>query len=144
MNDLLLAPFSEDEVSVALNSIGDLKASGPDGMPSIFFKRFWDILGNKVINEVMQILNENQPVPEEWNQTTIALIPKVKQPERVTKLRPISLCNVLYKIVSKILANRLKGILPEIISSTQSAFVPGQLISDNILIAYEMTHHLLK
>lgn len=67
MNDFFLAPFGEEEVSVALNSIGDLKAPEPDGMPSIFYKRFWDIVGNKVCDEVLQILNEGRQVPEEWN-----------------------------------------------------------------------------
>lgn len=127
MNDSLLAEFSEEEVVAALNSIRDLKAPGPDGMPSAFYKNFWDVVGRKVTSEVLQILNEGAPIPVEWNQTVMSLIPKVKTPESVSELRPISLCNVLYKIVAKILANRLKEILPNIISPTQSAFVPGDL-----------------
>jgi hypothetical protein len=141
MNLVLLKEFTREEVKVVVDSIGDLKAPGPDGMPAIFYKRFWDVVGEKVTNEVLQILNGGQ-FPEGWNETTIVLIPKVRNPEQLKDLRPISLCNVLYKIVSKVLANRLKGILPEIISPAQSAFVPGRLISDNILIAYELTHYM--
>ena len=80
--------------------------------------------------------------PDGWNDTTIALIPKVQNPEEVKDLRPISLCNVLYNMVSKVLANRLKVILPEIISPSQSAFVPGRLISNNTLVAYEILHYM--
>jgi hypothetical protein len=74
------------------------------------------------------------------NITHIALIPKVKNPSNVTEFRPISLCNVLYKLIFKVLANRLKKILPQIISKTQSVFILSRLISDNILTTYETLH----
>lgn len=141
MNDALLKEFTVEEVKRALDAIGDMKAPGPDGLPSIFYKQMWDVVGTKVCEEVLQVLNGGC-MPGGWNDTIIALIPKVEVPESVTELRPISLCNVLYKIVSMVLSNRLKTILPDIISPTQSAFVPGRLISDNILTAYEMTHYL--
>jgi len=141
MNEQLCKPFSVDEVEKALNSIGDLKAPGPDGLPAIFYKKCWDLVGNKVTDEVLVVLAGGD-FPDGWIDTTIALIPKVSNPEEVKDLRPISLCNVLYKMVSKVLANRLKVILPEIISPAQSAFVLGRLISDNTLVAYEILHYM--
>lgn len=76
------------------------------------------------------------------NRTNVALIPKVKTRQYMTQFRPISLCNVLYKIGSKVLANRLKPLLMNIISPLHSAFVPGRLISDNSLVAFEIFHFL--
>lgn len=110
-------------------------------MPAVFYKRYWHIVGSEVTNEVKNFLNGGE-IPQGWNFTTVVLIPKVDNPERMKDLRPISLCNVVYKIASKVLSNRLKVVLPEIISPNQSAFIPGRLITDNVLLAYELTHFL--
>ena len=76
--------------------------------------------------------------PANVNNTLITLIPKCDNPSTVRDLHPITLCNVLYKIIAKVLANRLKVLLPDIISANQSAFVPGRSILDNVIVAFEM------
>lgn len=126
-------------MKAGLNAIGDLKAPGSDGMTSLFYKKYWETVGADVTREVLLFLNGGD-LPSEWNQTVIVLIPKVPNPESLKDLRPISLCNVLYKVASKVLAGRLKLILPDIISQNQSAFISGRLITDNVLVAYELTH----
>jgi hypothetical protein len=96
-------------------------------------------VGRDVCKAVLFYLKKGQ-LDEEINMTNIVLIPKVSSPSKLTDYRPISLCNVLYKLISKVLANRLKLILPNIISLEQSAFVSGRLISDNVLVAFETLH----
>ncbi|KAK6149255.1 hypothetical protein DH2020_016780 [Rehmannia glutinosa] len=141
MANSLTQPFA-DEVLRTLKHMHPFKSSGPDGMSPIFFQKFWHIVKHDVTNFVLNFLNHNSFLPS-YNYTHIVLIPKVRNPEYVSQFRPISLCNVIYKITSKALSLRLRSILPSIISESQSVFVPGCLITDNVLVAYEI-HHSMK
>lgn len=140
-NHMLNRDFTTREVEQALKQMHPQKASGPDGMPPLFFQHFWSISGEEVTKMVLDFLNLGI-FPPNFNETHIVLIPKVNDPKIVTDFRPISLCNVVYKIASKAIANRLKKILPTIISDMQSAFVNGRLITDNVIVAFEAMHHI--
>ena len=141
MNEQLIKEFQPSEVFQALKQMYLLKAPRLDGMPPLFYQHFWPTMGNVVTKIVLDFLNFGV-IPHNFNETQIVLIPKVNRPQRVTEYRPISLCNVVYKMAAKTLANRLKKILPAIISDTQSAFVNSRVITDNILVAFETMHHI--
>ncbi|BFG35644.1 hypothetical protein CerSpe_219180 [Prunus speciosa] len=141
MNASLLTDFTEQEVKHAVFQMYPTKAPGPDGMPPVFFQKYWHIVGNDVSRAIINFLSSGRLL-HKINFTHVVLIPKVKNPKDMTQLRPISLCNVLFKIASKVLANRLKTILPSLISPSQSAFVSGRLISDNSILAAEIIHCL--
>ena len=121
MNSKLSSEFTHLEVKQAINQMAPLKAPRPDGMPPLFYQHYWNLIGDDISNTVLHYLN-SATFPEHLDHTFITLIPKKKNPEFASEFRPISLCNVLYKIFSKVLANRLKKIFPNIITENQSAF----------------------
>ncbi|CAN1292519.1 LINE-1 retrotransposable element ORF2 protein [Linum perenne] len=135
--EALIETVSDKEVRDALFSIGDDKSPGPDGYSAFFFKDSWDIIGNEITAAIREFFVTGELSPG-LNSTIIALIPKVPNADRMKLFRPISCCNVLYKCITKIMATRLSSILPRLISRSQSAFIKGRLISDNILLAHDL------
>ena len=119
-----------------------LKAPGLDGMLTIFLSIIGIILGGGDISQVILSVLNFEKFPADLNHTFLTLIPKGKCPGRVSDFHPIALCNILYKLVSKVLVNRLKKILLDIIFDTQSAFQFDKATSDNILVAFETLHHM--
>lgn len=128
---------------MALQQMHPCKAPRPDDMHAVFYQRFWNIVGDEVADFVLNILH-GAPIPSQMNATNVALIPRVKDPTEISQFRPISLCNVLYKLVSKAIVMRLKTILPSLVTENQSAFVLDRLIIDNALIALELFYTMKK
>ncbi|PNX78269.1 CNGC5-like protein, partial [Trifolium pratense] len=140
-NDQLVRPITREELKEALFQMHPDKAPGPDGFNPAFYQHFWDLCGNDVFEAATEWL-ERGYFPSSLNETNICLIPKCENPTSMKDLRPISLCNVLYKMISKLLANRLKSCLEKCVSEEQSAFIEGRSILDNALIAVEVIHAL--
>jgi hypothetical protein len=141
MNTHLCKDFSDEEIATALFQIGPIKAPGPDGFHARFYQRNWELLRDEVIVAVRHFFTTGL-MPEGVNDTSIVLIPKIDNPLELKDYRPIGLCNVLYKVVSKCLVNRLRPLLGDIISENQSAFIPGRMITDNALLAFECMHYM--
>ncbi|TYK19523.1 reverse transcriptase [Cucumis melo var. makuwa] len=139
----LQVPISREEVRRVLFSMDSGKAPGPDGFSVGFFKGAWSVIGEDFCDAVLHFF-ETYYLPVGVNATAITLIPKHNGAERLEDFRPISCCNVLYKCISKILADRLRVWLPSFISSNQSAFILGRSIIENILLCQELVggYHL--
>ena len=110
-----MAPYTVEEVKSALFQMFPTMSPGPDGFPSHFHQRHWDVCGEEITKAVLRIVKAEESA-ECINDTFLVLIPKVISPSLLSQFRPISLCNVLYKIASKVISNRLKVVLPDIIS----------------------------
>ncbi|CAM8905331.1 unnamed protein product [Rhodiola kirilowii] len=141
MNNSLLEDISEEEVRRAVFSMSPLKAPSLDGFPALFYQKNWGRIRGYVLDYVRDFWM-NGVLDERNNKTLIVLIPKKKDADRMEDLRPISLCNVAVKIITKILVARLQGILDKVISCFQSAFIKGQIITDNFIVAHEISHFL--
>jgi len=131
------------EVKRAVFSTSPWKAPGPDGFPAGFYQKSWGIVG-KSVSDFVRIVWHNPQLLKDINYTDICLIPKVDQPEHIKQFRPISLCNTLYKIVSKVLTNRIKDTIANVVSPNQTGFIPGRCIRENIIVAQEMAHSMGK
>ncbi|GMI85899.1 hypothetical protein HRI_002259200 [Hibiscus trionum] len=141
LNSMLTVDYCKDEVWLAIKEMSPLKASGEDGLGAVFYQKFWHIVGDDVSSFCLSALRGEIPL-QSINRTHIVLIPKTDAPTRLAQYRPISLCNVLFKIISKVIANRFQKALSVCIDTAQSAFVPNRLITDNIIVAYETLHYL--
>ncbi|KAG7537202.1 Reverse transcriptase domain [Arabidopsis suecica] len=133
--------FTAAEVEGALRSMGSYKAPGPDGFQPVFYQKCWETVGESVVQFVLNFF-ESGELPVTLNDALVVLIPKVGKPEKVTQFRPISLCNVLFKSITKAMVVRLKGIISLLIGPAQSSFIPGRLSTDNIVIVQEAVHSM--
>lgn len=129
----LASACTKKEVYTTLTKMDSYKAPGIDGFYAGFFQKIWGVIGNSIWQFSSCFLSMGV-LPESLNETLLVLIPKVPNPERLTQYRPISLCTVLYKLLTKTLVNRLKSIFNVLVDPTQCSFIPGRQTNDNIII----------
>lgn len=122
-----------------MKGIGPTKTSGEDDFSTLFFQKCWHNVGKDITSYFLAVLNYGKAL-DPLNVTNIMLILKIPYPMNLANSRLISLCNALYKVITKRIANRFQRVLEDCIDGAQSTFVPGQLILDNVLLTYEILH----
>ena len=135
--DQLNRDVTDEEIKLAFFSLNPNKAPGPDGFNGFFFKKAWNVVGKDIIDAIRSFFTSGSML-REVNATIIALIPKIPNPTKLKDYRPISCCNTIYKGITKLIAERIKSVLPKVTDEAQSAFVQGRRISDNIFLAQEL------
>jgi hypothetical protein len=138
-DDPTYAKPDKQEIWQVINDMKRNASPGPDGFNVEFYLATWEWIGDEVHKLVTEFFISGL-LPDKANDTHIALIPKKLVTTVPTDFRPISLCNVIYKIIAKCIANRLKPHLPDYIHPAQQAFIQGRRISDNIIVAQEISH----
>ena len=130
-----------EEIRANLWALKSLKAPSPDGLHAGFYQHFWMEVKNSICEEIKEVFTHGV-VPSYLNETLIALLPKCQNPESLDNYRPISLCNSIYKVISKIIVARIRPHLSNLISPVQATFVPGRRGTNNVCIAQELLHTL--
>ena len=141
--DRLSRKVDETEISAALSQMAPLKSPGGDGIQAVFFKNFWDQMGPSVIKLISNAFETNC-IPSGLSDSLLALIPKIDPPVGCKDFRLIGLCNTVYKLITKVIANRIKPVLDGLIHPSQTSFVPGRNIQENVVIAKEMAFFFKK
>jgi len=121
----LVRPFSPEEVKQAFWDCESFKSPRPDGINIGFIKKIWHELKNDFMRFFVDF-HRNGKLTKGVNSTFIALIPKVESPQRLSDYRPISLVGCMYKVLAKVIANRLREVISYVVSDSQSAFVRGK------------------
>lgn len=136
-SQVLCRDFTDAEIRAVLDAIGNDKSPGPDGFSALFLKKAWAIVGEFVLAAVKEVFRNGQLL-KQINHAVIALIPKSTNASTVDDFRPIACCNVVYKLIAKVLSARIGPCLSSIIDKAQAAFVPGRNMKDNILLMQQL------
>ncbi|GLU22240.1 hypothetical protein SLE2022_383300 [Rubroshorea leprosula] len=142
-NELLIAPFTEEEIRKVIWECDSSKAPGPDGFNFRFMKSMWDDIKTEVIGFVKEFQEQGR-LARGSNASFIVLIPKTENPQRIEEYRPISLIGVMYKVIEKLLASRLCKVLHKIIGEQQMAFIKGRQLVDGVVIANEVIDEAMR
>lgn len=132
-------PFSAEDIKEAFFTLPKNKTGGPDGYSAEFFTSSWSVIGPEVTEAILEFF-KSVSLLKQWNAANLVLIPKKLNASHPSDFRPISCLNTLYKVISKLLASRLKEILPLMVSKSQSAFLPGRLLAENVLLATDLVN----